>query len=40
MVGSRAKWLGLLFLTVANAQEPLTARLTMMPIDEVNRGVV
>jgi hypothetical protein len=27
-------------VTTAHAQEPFTARLTMMPIDEVNRGLV
>jgi hypothetical protein len=35
-----AAWLCLVFITSANAQESLAARLTMMPIDEVNRGIV
>lgn len=30
----------LVLFTTASAQESLTARLTMMPIDEVNRGIV
>jgi hypothetical protein len=39
-VGITAHWLCLVLITAAYGQESLTARLTMMPIDEVNRGIV
>lgn len=35
-----AQCLCFVFITAASAQETLTARLTMMPIDEVNRGII
>jgi hypothetical protein len=39
-IGMALQCLCVAFITTAAAQQSLTARLTMMPIDEVNRGII